>query len=178
MSEQTTHHALTYTWLEPKEPRWTDYYINRLRAAWTNPDIPRKDLPRHVGRTEEACDRMARLLGLGKRPAPRALPSHCWTPEQIAFLREHWPDIEAIQRATNRTVGAIEKQAKTQKLPPKTGHYKGPLPDTKRTAKAEAYLVIRHEAPPIVWRKCLCCGVEFEAAGKFLRMCPPCRKSA
>lgn len=179
MSEQLiAPHALRYTWLEPKETRWTEACLAKLRAAWTDPSIPRKDLAAHVGRTEQACDRMARLLGLGRRPAQRALKSHEWSAEEVAVLRAHWPNIGTIYARLGRTIGAIEKQARKQGLPPKTGAFKGPLPNITRDAKAESRLVIRHPQGPVITRKCLCCGTQFGAPTRFLRMCERCRREA
>ena len=174
MSEQIATHALRYTQLEPVERRWTAEDFDKLRAAWKDPNIPRADLPRHVGRTEEACDRMARLLGLGRRPAKRARQGHEWAPEELAVLHDHWPDIPAIYSRITRTVGAIEKQARNQGLPPKTGAVKGPLPHVVRNAKAESRLVIRPNVQ-VVRRNCLCCGVGFEAPTRFIRLCNPCK---
>lgn len=176
MSEQIATHALRYTWLEPKESRWTTDDFDKLRAAWKDATILRADLPRHVGRTEEACSRMARLLGLGPRPKAAAkAATHVWTAEQVEALMRLWPNVQAIYEATGRGFSAIEKKAWQQGLPPKSGYPKGPLPFVKRDAKAEQRLVIRHEPPGLVDRKCLDCGRPFKAVGRFIRLCGPCK---
>jgi hypothetical protein len=132
------------------------------------------DLPRVVGRTHEALIRMARLIGLGKRPAPRAKQSHEWTDAQIAALRELWPDILAVSLATGRTQSACAKKAYGLKLPPRTGP-RMPSDDVDRSKKAMERLKNRMEASPRVARNCLCCGRGFVAPTKYIRMCGPCK---
>ena len=149
------------------EVRWTSACYDRLRAAWADPSIPMADLPRVVGRTHEALIRMARLIGLGKRPAPRAKQAHEWTDTQIAALRECWPDVVAAAVATGRTQSACAKKGHNLQLPPRTGR-RVPVPGAARAAKAG-------EVTPHVARNCLCCGRGFAAATRFIRMCGPCK---
>ena len=156
------------------EVRWTPACYDRLRAAWADPAIPMADLPRVVGRTHEALIRMARLIGLGKRPAPRAKQAHEWTDTQIAALRELWPDILAVSLATGRTQSACAKKAYGLNLPARTGP-RMPSDDVERSKKAMERLKNRMEASPRVARNCLCCGRGFVAPTKFIRMCGPCK---
>ena len=177
MSEQTvTHTAIRYTWLEPKETQWTAACFAKLRKAWADPGILRKDLAQHVGRTEAACCRMARLLGLGRRPtAAHAKATHEWSAAEVAVLREDWPDIARIADRTGRTPYAVERKARNVGLPPKTHVEKGAAPRAPRTVKAEERLAVRAERQPKIARRCLCCGTAFEAPTRFIRMCNPCK---
>lgn len=173
---------------------WTSDEADRLRVVWPDATILNDDLPRLFRRTLDAVRAKAQLMLLGKRPIqcdgkrlaaeqrrltqpqPRTgRPSQYWTDEQVAALRLYWPHIELVAEKTGRSESAVEKKARNLRLPSKTGHVNGPLPDTVRTIKDEMRLKVRPVVSMRVARKCLCCARPFDAPTRFIRLCDRCR---
>ena len=101
------------------------------------------------------------------------------TDERAALLRQLWPTetpVDDIRDQMNRLPGvpmdvtAVRNWAGDLKLRRPPG-FTG-----QAAARRDADFVF--EAPPpvqIIPRKCLCCGVGFEARGRFIRMCNRCK---
>ena len=162
-----------------------------LRSNWHI--TSRQQIAEMVGRTPDSVSHRAVLLKLGRSTyareivaarakisievaranRPSALP---WTAEEIAALHQHWPDVEAVHKATGRSRSGVERKARAECLPPRTG-YRLPSPDVARGSKEESRLTLRPDAVPKIKRNCLCCGRGFEAPTKFIRMCGPCKGS-
>lgn len=177
----------------PAPYSWTEADDERLRSLWHK--MSRHDVAKAMDRSAHSVSHRASFLKLGASQFTRQLviaravallaevheaarKLHEWTEDEIAVLREDWPDIERIHERTGRSWSGIERKAHKLGLPPKSGCRREALPADRlieRTTKAEERLTVRHDREALVARKCLNCQRPFQAPGRFIRLCDLCR---
>lgn len=168
---------------------WTQEEDAILRAHWHI--MSRQEIAAKVERTASAVSKRAMNLHLGRSQYARQVmidrakisiqaarakqpQGIAWSAEEVAALRKHWPDVEAVHRATGRSRSGVERKARVEGMPPRTG-YRLPSPDVVRGTKEENRLTLRPDPVPTIKRNCLCCSRGFEAPTRFIRLCGPCK---
>lgn len=163
---------------------WTAADDETLKQLWHT--VTRQEVASFLGRSPDAVSNRAYRLQLGPSQYQRAklaeqatallhvaraqrVTGSVWTEAELATLRDLWPDVSAIHVATRRSWAAIERQAGKLKLPRRTKYAK------QERGPSEKRLVPPAPRPPMINRRCLCCGVAFKAETRFIRMCGPCK---
>lgn len=168
---------------------WCEAEDTILRSNWHI--TSRQKIVEMVSRTPDAVSHRAGLLELGRSTYAREIVAArakisieaarakqpqgiAWSPEEVAALHQHWPDVEAVHKATGRSRSGVERKARAECLPPRTG-YRLPSPDVVRGTKEASRLTLRPDPVPKIKRNCLCCSRPFEAPSRFIRLCGPCK---
>ena len=145
-----------------RAPDWTEEQIEAL-LPWVSRRMPLsvgRDLASQIGRSQSAINvklwQMRRSGGI-KIKTNEGLSAEKRIKLTAAIRNMPSRTVEA-ERAAGRAVGVSDRTVREY------------MRHARETGGATAPMVAQ-----AVSRRCLCCGVPFEAASRFLRLCAPCR---
>ena len=146
-----------------RAPDWTEDQIRTL-LPWVSRRMPLSvghELASRIGRSQSAINvklwQMRRSGGI-KIKTNEGLSAEKRTKLAAAIRNMPSRTVEA-ERAAGRVVGVSDRTVR----------------EYMRHERETGGVVTALKAAQTISRRCLCCGVPFEAASRFLRLCSPCR---
>jgi len=145
-----------------RAPDWTAEQIRAL-LPWVSRRMPLavgRDLAAQLGRSQSAIN--VKLWQMRRSGGVKVKTTEGLTTEEkrtlYAAIRAMPKHTVEAEKAAGRVVGVSDRTVR----------------EYMRQAREAGTTAIPAPAPTIS-RRCLCCGMPFEAASRFLRLCAPCR---